>query len=460
MESFTVPFAVDLSKKRKLEENNGFAPPTEQSDTIPALAPVEARKMFEPFTREQLLDVLQDAIINHPDVLYAARALADGDATQRKLFVRGLGWETTTEGLRSLFSVYGEIEEAVVVLDKATNKSKGYGFVTFKHVDGALRALREPSKKIDGRVAVTQLAAAGNAGSNVNPVDVSNRKIYVGNVPIDMPSDKLLSHFSVYGEIEEGPLGFDKLTGKSRGFALFVYKTMEGAQAALVDPVKTIDGRQLNCKLAIDGKKKPGAGPMGGHGASGGHGDRPVDGMGMGGVPSFQGSVPGQYGPNSVGGYGGFSGQPSVGLMNSASMGGPSATSMSNQAPSLGGVGGFGAGLGGPYSGYGGHGSAGYGGMGNALGGLGSAGGFGGVGGGLGGAAGGLAGVASGFGGAATGSSLYRPSGGYPEGGNYGLSSSSAYPSQTQQPTGTSPVPRVPQGGMYPNVPPNVPPYY
>ncbi|XP_010060672.2 UBP1-associated protein 2C [Eucalyptus grandis] len=457
MDTFAGPFAVDLSKKRKIEDgNNGFAPPPpagEQADAALALAPLEARKMVETFTREQLLDLLQDALINHPDVLYAARAVADGDATQRKLFVRGLGWETTTEGLRSLFSVYGEIEEAVVVLDKATGKSKGYGFVTFKHVDGALRALREPSKKIDGRVAVTQLAAAGNSGSNSNPVDVSNRKIYVGNVPNDMPSDKLLSHFSVYGEIEEGPLGFDKLTGKSRGFALFVYKTMEGAQAALVEPVKTIDGRQLNCKLAIDGKKKPGGGPMGGPGAPGGHGDRPVDGMGMGGVPSYPGSVPGQYGPSSVGGYGGYSGQPSVGLMNSASMGGPNATSMTNQPPSsLSGVGGYGTGLGGPYSGYGGHGSAGYGGMGGSLGGLGSAGAFGG--GGLGGAAGGLGGVASGFGGAATGSSLYRPSGGYPEGGNYGLSSSSAYPSQTQPPTGTSPVPRVPQGGIYP------PPYY
>ena len=48
-------------------------------------------------------------------------------------------------------------------------------------------------------------------------------------------------------------------TGKSRGFALFVYKSAEGAQAALVEPVKNIDGRQMTCKLAIDGKKgKPG----------------------------------------------------------------------------------------------------------------------------------------------------------------------------------------------------------
>lgn len=69
-----------------------------------------------------------------------------------------------------------------------------------------------------------------------------------------MPADRLLAHFSSHGEIQEGSIGFDKQTGKSRGFALFVYKTAEAAKAALVDPVKTVDGYQMVCKLA-DGKK-------------------------------------------------------------------------------------------------------------------------------------------------------------------------------------------------------------
>ncbi|MGV7428876.1 hypothetical protein PJI19_29435, partial [Mycobacterium kansasii] len=84
--------------------------------------------------------------------------------------------------------------------------SKGYGFVTFKHIDGAVLALKEPNKKIDGRITVTQLAATGNTGP-AGGVDVSMRKIYVGNIPFEISSERLLGHFSAYGEIEEGPLG-------------------------------------------------------------------------------------------------------------------------------------------------------------------------------------------------------------------------------------------------------------
>lgn len=439
---------MDPTKKRKIDENGAAATDGDASPLL--LSPDDARKMIEPLSKDQLIDILKDAVVRHPDVLDSVRTIADPDITNRKLFIRGLGWETTTEGLRSLFSSYGELEEAVVILDKNTGKSKGYGFVTFKHVDGALLALKEPSKKIDGRVTVTQLAAAGNQGNNVNSADVSMRKIYVANVPFDMPSDKLLSLFAQYGEIEEGPLGFDKATGKSRGFALFVYKTAEGAQAALVEPVKNIDGRQLSCKLAIDGKKKPGQG-----GSAGGPGDGHGDGMGMMSQPSMPGSMAGQYGgPGGMGSYGGYSGgPPPMGHhLNSAGPG------MGSQPPSsMGGTGGYGSGMGGGYGGFGGPGATGYGGFGGA-----SAGGLGGPAGGMGGAGGGYGGP-GGLGGAGAASSLYKmppgsvgmPSAGYPDGTHYSMPSSAAYPSQLNQPSGASPAPRVPTGGgMYPNVPP------
>ncbi|XP_057414890.1 UBP1-associated protein 2C [Lotus japonicus] len=457
---------MDPTKKRKLDENGYGVVGGGDIDHL-ILSPSEARKIIERFTQDQLIDILQDAVVRHPDVLVSVRALADPDVAQRKLFIRGLGWDTTTDGLRSLFSAYGELEEAVVILDKVTGKSKGYGFVTFRHVDGALLALREPSKRIDGRVTVTQLAAAGNSGSNTNAADVALRKIYVANVPPDLPADKLLAHFSIYGEIEEGPLGFDKLTGKSKGFALFVYKNPEGAQAALLDPMKTVEGRQLNCKLAItDGGKQgkrggAGAGAAGpevaqGHGNSHGHHG---DGMGMapgGGAGSGAGSLSGgQYGgPVGLGSYGGFGGglqgQPPIGnhAMN------PSVGGVGNQAnqSSLGG--GTGAyGLAAHYGGYGGLGSTGFGGLGAACAGAGGFGGGGG-GGGAGSAAG--AGAPGGLGGpgGAYRSSAGMQAGGYPEGGHhYSLSGPGGYHNQQHHPpTGASPVPRVPY--------PNAHPYY
>jgi RNA recognition motif-containing protein len=53
------------------------------------------------------------------------------DTTFTKLFVGGLPYHTTDKSLREHFSVYGDIEEAVVITDRQTNKSRGYGFVSF-----------------------------------------------------------------------------------------------------------------------------------------------------------------------------------------------------------------------------------------------------------------------------------------------------------------------------------------
>ncbi|KAJ8448375.1 hypothetical protein Cgig2_022003 [Carnegiea gigantea] len=405
---------MDVSKKRKADENG--APITyDASLTDGAVAPQQtitlnpedARKLLEPFTHDQLLSLLQDAVARHADVLAAARSLADSDVTRRKLFVRGLGPETTTESLKSLFSSYGELDEAVVITDKNSGKSKGYGFVTFKHVDGALLALRQPSKKIDGRMTVTHLASAGRGP---NSEDHATRKIYVGNVPYNISAERLLDFFSAFGEIEEGPLGFDKQGAKSRGFAFFVYKTEEGARMALMEPMKIIDGNQVMCKLADDGKKgkvgnapnsaPPSAGEVGG------------DRMGMMGPNSMPGSMNPQFG-GPMGNYGGYGLGPNhgppmgVGAQGPPPIGGPGGAS-----------GGYSAPLGGPYGGSQ----------------------FGGPG----------AGEFSSSRMPSQGSMGMAPSGPYQETGGYGLSSS-GYVSQSHPPSQAPP--QGPPSGMYQRMP-------
>jgi RNA recognition motif-containing protein len=58
-----------------------------------------------------------------------------------KLFIGGLAWHTTDETLREGFSKYGNVEEAVVVKDRDTNRSRGFGFVRFASKDEADQAL-------------------------------------------------------------------------------------------------------------------------------------------------------------------------------------------------------------------------------------------------------------------------------------------------------------------------------
>jgi RNA recognition motif-containing protein len=52
-----------------------------------------------------------------------------GDTTYTKVFVGGLAWETQRDTMRNYFEQFGDILEAVVITDKNTGRSKGYGFV-------------------------------------------------------------------------------------------------------------------------------------------------------------------------------------------------------------------------------------------------------------------------------------------------------------------------------------------
>lgn len=57
-----------------------------------------------------------------------------GDTTLTKVFVGGLAWETQKEVLRHHFDKYGDILEAVIIFDKLTGRSKGYGFVIYCYI--------------------------------------------------------------------------------------------------------------------------------------------------------------------------------------------------------------------------------------------------------------------------------------------------------------------------------------
>ncbi|CAN6301283.1 unnamed protein product [Urochloa humidicola] len=88
-------------------------------------------------------------------------ATAFGDTTLTKVFVGGLAWETHKDTLREHFERYGDILEAVIISDKLTGRSKGYGFVTFKEADAAKKACEDATPVINGRRANCNLASLG-----------------------------------------------------------------------------------------------------------------------------------------------------------------------------------------------------------------------------------------------------------------------------------------------------------
>jgi hypothetical protein len=74
--------------------------------------------------------LMAGALPAEPEGLLALSALpGQKDTTWTKLFVGGLPYHTTDKSLREHFAVFGDIEEAVVITDRQTSKSRGYGFV-------------------------------------------------------------------------------------------------------------------------------------------------------------------------------------------------------------------------------------------------------------------------------------------------------------------------------------------
>lgn len=70
----------------------------------------------------------------------------------KKIYVGNLSYSTTEETLRNQFSQFGEVETVTIIMDKMTNRSKGFGFVEMTDDDAARDAISTLNQKdIDGR---------------------------------------------------------------------------------------------------------------------------------------------------------------------------------------------------------------------------------------------------------------------------------------------------------------------
>jgi RNA recognition motif-containing protein len=69
-----------------------------------------------------------------------------------KLFVGGLSWNTTSDELRGAFAKFGPIQEATVIMDRTTGRSRGFGFVSFENAADAAEAVKTMNgADLDGR---------------------------------------------------------------------------------------------------------------------------------------------------------------------------------------------------------------------------------------------------------------------------------------------------------------------
>lgn len=92
-----------------------------------------------------------------------------------KLYVGNLSKNVTEEELKGIFTSYGSLTSAVIIKDRMSQDSKGFGFVEFQNTEDATKAMNElNSKEIKGRSIVVNEARPKT--ENTSGFGSSNRR--------------------------------------------------------------------------------------------------------------------------------------------------------------------------------------------------------------------------------------------------------------------------------------------
>jgi hypothetical protein len=76
-----------------------------------------------------------------------------------RLFVGGLAWETTADDLREAFAPFGQVVDAVIVTDRGTGRSRGFGFVVMGHKDAPKAIAGLNGTELQGRAIIVNVAS-------------------------------------------------------------------------------------------------------------------------------------------------------------------------------------------------------------------------------------------------------------------------------------------------------------
>ncbi|KAK1926595.1 hypothetical protein DB88DRAFT_173245 [Papiliotrema laurentii] len=158
-----------------------------------------------------------------------------------KMFIGGLNWETTDDGLRAYMAQYGEIDTCVVMRDPS-GRSRGFAFLTYKDPASVVKVLDKThhldGKQIDPKRAIPRAEHERTA------------KVFVGGLAPNVTSEGLKEFLSQFGTVMDATVMFDKATTRSKGFAFATFQNEESVQRAMDASGIELQGKQIEIKRA------------------------------------------------------------------------------------------------------------------------------------------------------------------------------------------------------------------
>ncbi|XP_018597141.1 RNA-binding motif, single-stranded-interacting protein 1 isoform X4 [Scleropages formosus] len=171
--------------------------------------------------------------------------------SKTNLYIRGLPPATTDHDLVKLCQPYGKIVSTKAILDKTTNKCKGYGFVDFDSPAAAQKA-------------VTALKTSGVQAQMAKQQEQDPTNLYISNLPLSMDEQELENMLKPFGQVISTRILRDS-NGASRGVGFARMESTEKCDAVIshfngkfikTPPGVPAPSEPLLCKFADGGQKK------------------------------------------------------------------------------------------------------------------------------------------------------------------------------------------------------------
>ncbi|XP_063682455.1 ELAV-like protein 2 [Bolinopsis microptera] len=180
---------------------------------------------------------------------------------KKKLMINYLPRSVEVNQLKGMFEKFGEVANAHIVKNTATNESKGYGFITFEDENSAVGAIIELNghQMEDKRLRVAYSTPIDDTNRSKAAPAASNDdvNVYIANLPKTWDEKELTARFETYGPVKHCKILRD-VSGASRGAGFVRYETSKMAAAAILDmDDRCPEGGSLPLIVKIaDGKKK------------------------------------------------------------------------------------------------------------------------------------------------------------------------------------------------------------
>uniref|UniRef100_M8BYM1 rRNA N-glycosidase n=1 Tax=Aegilops tauschii TaxID=37682 RepID=M8BYM1_AEGTA len=138
--------------------------------------------------------------------------------------VLGIPWDVDTEGLKEYMSKFGPLDDCIVMKDRSSGRSRGFGYVTFSSVEDAKNVVNSEhilgDRTLEVKIATPkeEMRAPGNKKAT---------RIFVARIPQSVDESMFRRHFQTFGEITDLYMPKELGSKEHRGIGFVTFRSAE-----------------------------------------------------------------------------------------------------------------------------------------------------------------------------------------------------------------------------------------